>query len=103
MLEHGTGPPDASEPGGESAAAATREPDHYVPPHKPEALTGRGKAPSVKRFNPKMIIGIAVIGGVVIALAFVVGLQKPKPKPAAAVETAAAPPVPGPEIAALPN
>jgi type IV secretory pathway VirB10-like protein len=103
MLEHGTGPSDAPETGGGSAAAGIREPDHYVPPHKPEALTGRGKAPSVKRFNPKMIVGIAVIGGAVIALAFAVGLQKPKPKAAPAVETAAAPPVPGPEIAALPN
>jgi type IV secretory pathway VirB10-like protein len=106
MLEHGTDGSESETPNAapKGAAATGSEPDHYVPPHRPEALTGKGKAPSVKRFNPKMIIGIALVGGIIIALAFTVGLQKPKPK--AASETAAevaAPPVPGPDIAALPN
>jgi type IV secretion system protein TrbI len=103
MLEHGTDSSDPSETAVKNAPTGAEEPAHYVPPHKAEALTGKGVAPSVKRFNPKMIVGIAVVAGTIIALAFWVGLQKPKPKPTPTVTTTDTPPVPGAEVAALPN
>jgi len=90
--------PDDGTPPAKAPAA-----DYYVPPQTAEALTGNAKAPGVKRFSRKMLIGIALVAGAVITLAFTVGLQAPKTKPPQALETPAPPPVPNADVNALPN
>jgi type IV secretion system protein TrbI len=101
MLEHAIGPEEA---GNEPAAApGSTEDDYYTPKHSAEALTGSGKAPSVKRFNRKMLAIIGVIAGVVIILAFAVGLQPPKAKAPEPVATTAKPPVPTAAVNSLPG
>jgi type IV secretory pathway VirB10-like protein len=87
---------------GEDPPKATEEP-YYVPKETAAALTGRGKAPSVKRFNRKMLAGLAVVAGVVVVLAFAVGLKTPKTKAPEAAATTARPPVPNAEVNALPG
>jgi type IV secretory pathway VirB10-like protein len=102
MLEHATGDtPEAPTP--DAKTSGPQEEDFYTPPTAAERLTGDAKAPSVKRFNRKMLAAIAVVGSTVIAIAFTVGLQKPKPKAAEALATASKPPVPGAEVDALPS
>lgn len=99
MLELGM-TPDGT---GENAAASSPEDAHYVPTQSAEPLTGKGSAPSVKRFSRKMLIGVALVAGVVIALAFTVGLQPPPLKPPEPVATTAKPPVPNSDVNALPG
>src|SRR5271166_5001981 len=98
MLEHGTAP----EATGENAGASPED-DFYVPKQSAEPLTGKGSAPSVKRFSRKMLIGVALGAGAVIALAFTVGLQPPPTKPPEPVATTAKPPVPNSDVNALPG
>jgi type IV secretory pathway VirB10-like protein len=101
MLEHAIGP---EEPGNEPAVApGSAEDDYYTPKHTAEALTGTGRAPGVKRFNRKMLAIIGVIAGVVIILAFAVGLQPPKVKAPEPVATTAKPPVPNAVVNSLPG
>src|ERR1700678_3873871 len=97
MLEHTI---DGAQ--GEEPQKSTEE-TYYVPKETAEALSGRGKAPSVKRFNRRMLAILSAIGGLVIVLAFAVGLKAPKataPEPAA---TTAKPPVPNAAVNALPG
>lgn len=94
MLEHATDPPSDVPP-------KSAEEPFYIPKHSPEPLTGSAKAPSVKRFNRKMIAGIAVVAGSVITLAFWVGLNQPKAKPAETFEAAPKPPLPNAAINSL--
>ena len=85
MLEHAIDPEDAgSEP---ALPPGSAQDGHYVPPHTAEPLLGGGKVPSVKRFNRKMLAIIAAVAGVVVTLAFAVGLQQPKAKAPEAVAT----------------
>ena len=101
MLEHTTESPNADPPpvGPGHAAADT----FYTPPGKPEPLNGRGKPPSVKRFNRKALLGLAAVAAIVITLAFAVGLQAPKQKPAPPAESTARLPTPNDSINELPN
>src|SRR5271155_3554390 len=99
MLEHGTESAGSDEP---PPPKSTGD-EFYIPKETPEALTGSGKAPSVKRFNRKMLAIIGAIAGVVIILAFAVGLQPPKPKAAEPVATTARPPVPNAAVNSLPG
>jgi type IV secretion system protein TrbI len=100
MLEHAIGPEDA---GSEPVLPPGSEDDHYIPKHTAEPLSGGGKAPNVKRFNRKMLAIIAAVAGVVIILAFAVGLQQPKAKAPEAVATTSKPPVPNEAVNALPG
>ena len=100
MLEHAIEPE-----GGSEAAPSTEsaEDDYYTPKHTADVLTGSGKAPSVKRFNRKMLAIIGVIAGIVIILAFAVGLQQPKAKAPDSVSTTGKPPVPNAAVNSLPG
>jgi len=76
MLEH------AIEPDGPKEGAATPPApaaDFYVPKHTAQALNGHAPAPPVKRFSRKMLIIAAFVAGLVIVLAFKVGLEAPPP------------------------
>src|ERR1019366_833701 len=91
MLEHAidsAGPNENPAPSPKSA-----DDDYYVPKQSAEALSGRAKGPSVKRFNRKMIARIPVGAGAVVPLGFEVGLRQPKPRPPEPVATTAKPPV----------
>jgi type IV secretory pathway VirB10-like protein len=102
MLEHGIDPPnDGKEV--PSPAGGSAEDDYYIPKHTAEALTGSAKAPSVKRFNRKMLAIIGAVAGVVVILAFAVGLQPPKAKAPEAAATTARPPVPNAAVNSLPG
>jgi type IV secretion system protein TrbI len=101
MLEHGTeSDPEAPPPEGSNTPAPE---GFYIPPGKPEPLTGRGKAPSVKRFNRKMLLLIAGVMAIVITLAFSVGLQHPKTTKTPQQETSNTTPTPNEAINALPG
>ena len=100
MLEH------VIEPGGpEERATPPKAPaaDFYVPKQTADALNGNAKAPKVKRFSRKMLVGVALVAGLVIILAFTVGLKQPPPKPPEPVATTAKPPVPSADVNALPG
>jgi type IV secretory pathway VirB10-like protein len=99
MLEHPIESADSNEP----PLPKPNDDEFYVPKDAPEALTGSGKAPSVKRFNRKMLALIGSIAGVVIILAFAVGLKSPKPKAPEPVATTAKPPVPNAAVNSLPG
>jgi type IV secretory pathway VirB10-like protein len=99
MLEHATESAGSEEP----PPPKPNGDDFYIPKETPESLTGSGKAPSVKRFNRKMLAIIGAIAGVVIILAFAVGLQPPKPKAPEPVATTARPPVPNAAVNSLPG
>jgi type IV secretion system protein TrbI len=99
MLEHGTESADPNDP----PPPKPNDDEFYVPKEAPEALTGTGKAPGVKRFNRKMLALIGAIAGVVVILAFAVGLQPPKPKAPEPVATTAKPPVPNAAVNSLPG
>jgi len=101
MLEHAIDPEEGGSGPAPSTAAA--EDGYYIPKHTAEALTGSGKPPRVKRFNRKMLALIGVIAGVVVILAFAVGLQAPKAKAPEAVATTAKPPVPNAAVNSLPG
>jgi type IV secretion system protein TrbI len=96
VLEHVIDPDEPEEP-------APRDEEYYVPPQKADALSGIAKAPSVKRFNRKMLVAIALIAGAVITLAFTVGLQPPKPKAPEAVPVSAKAPIPSAAVNSLPS
>jgi type IV secretory pathway VirB10-like protein len=101
MLEHVI---DADEPGaGRGDASTPKDDDYYVPPMSAEALSGKDKVPSVKRFNRKMLFAIAIIATVVITLAFAMGLQAPKAKAPEPLATTSKPPVPNAAVNALPS
>lgn len=101
MLEHAIDPEHAgTEP---AVPPGSVEDHHYVPPHTAEPLLGGGKAPSVKRFNRKMLAIIAAVAGVVVILAFAVGLQQPKAKAPEPVATTSKPPVPNETVNSLPG
>jgi type IV secretion system protein TrbI len=100
MLEHAI---DADEPGGQQGEVTPEDNGYYVPPMSAEALSGKDKAPKVKRFNRKMLIAMAVMGAVVITLAFAMGLQTPKPKAPEPVGATTKPPVPNAAVNALPS
>jgi type IV secretion system protein VirB10 len=102
MLEHATDDPSETAPPASKPSNPPDE-DYYTPPKAAERLTGEAKAPSVKRFNRKMVATIAVVAIAVIAIAFTVGLQQPKPKAAQASPTSNQSPVPGAEVNALPS
>ena len=92
--------------GAESADPPTPPPDeepYYTPKDSAGALTGKDKAPSVKRFNPKMLALIGTVGGIVVVGAFWMGLQVPKAKPPAAAESSSKPPMPPVDVNALPG
>src|SRR6202790_5688691 len=101
MLEHAIDPDEAGS--GPAPSTAPAEDSYYIPKHAAEALTGSGKPPRVKRFNRKMLALIGAIAGVVIVLAFAVGLQQPKVKPPEAVATTARSPVPNAAVNSLPG
>ena len=88
---------------GRGEASTSKDDDYYVPPMSAEALSGKDKVPSVKRFNRKMLIAIALIATVVITLAFAMGLKAPKIKAPEPVATTSKPPVPNAAINALPS
>jgi type IV secretion system protein TrbI len=100
MLEHAIDPEDS---GSEPAPPRGSDDDHYVPQHTAEPLSGGGKAPGVKRFNRKMLAIIGAVAGVVIVLAFAVGLQQPKAKAPEPVATTSKPPVPNEAVNSLPG
>jgi type IV secretion system protein VirB10 len=100
MLEHAIEPEAGNEPVPSTESA---DDDYYTPKHTADALTGSGKAPSVKRFNRKMLAIIGVVAGVVIILAFAVGLQQPKAKAPDPVATTGKPPVPNAAVNSLPG
>ena len=91
VLEHATDPPSDVPPEGGRSPSTSRS-------TLPEPLPATPRHPSVKRFNRKMIAGIAVVAGSVITLAFWVGLNQPKAKPAEALEAAPKPPLPNAAI-----
>src|SRR5271170_4335065 len=101
MLEHAIDPDEGGSGPAPSTAAA--EDSYYIPKHTAEALTGSGKPPRVKRFNRKMLAIIAAVGGVVIILAFAVGLQQPNAKAPEPVATTTKPPVPNADVNSLPS
>jgi type IV secretion system protein VirB10 len=90
-------------PAEDAPAPADKEEAYYVPPRAAEPLNGRAAAPSVKRFNRKMLALIAVLVAIIITLAFVVGLQRPTRKAAASAENSAPSPLPGTAVSALPG
>ena len=100
MLEHGINPAHTDS---EPAPSPGPLDEHYVPKHTAEPLSGGGKVPSVKRFNRKMLALIGAVAGIVIILAFAVGLQQPKTKAAEPVATTSKPPVPNAAVNALPG
>jgi len=101
MLEHGTeSDPKTPQPEGSQLAAPE---DFYIPPGKPEPLNGRGNAPSVKRFNRKMLFLIAGVTAIVITLAFSVGLQRPKTAKAPSDQALNSTPKPNEAVNALPG
>jgi type IV secretory pathway VirB10-like protein len=101
VLEHVIDPNDAGR--GPVPPAGPPEADHYIPKHSAETLTGSAKAPSVKRFNRKMLLIMGAVAGVVIILAFAVGLQQPKLKAPEPVATTLKPPVPNAAVNSLPG
>ena len=99
MLEHAVDPPpeQPSEPTAGPPAA-----DYYIPPHRPEPLTGNERAPRVKRFNRKMLAAMVVIGGGVVGAAFYVGLQSARKRPAEQTVANTKPPTANEHVNALP-
>jgi type IV secretory pathway VirB10-like protein len=98
VLEHAIDGAEGLEPPEKSP-----EEPYYVPTQTAEPLSGRGKAPSVKRFNRKMLAIIGAIAGIVTILAFAVGFQPPKAKAPEAAATTAKPPVPNAAVNSLPG
>ena len=100
MLEHAIEPdgPEDSE-----GSPKPEESEYYVPKQTAEALNGNGEAPRVKRFSRKMIAGVTFVIGLVVCLAFAVGLQRPTAKPPEPVATTAKPPLPSANVNALPG
>jgi type IV secretion system protein VirB10 len=100
MLEHAIDPegPDAN-----AEPPKPPTPDFYVPKHTAEALNGQSPAPKVKRFSRKMLIGVAFAGGLIIVLAFAVGLQQPPQKAPEPVASTVKPPGPAADVNALPS
>ena len=99
MLEHAI---DTEETGPEPAPPAGSAQEHYyTPKHAAEALNGSGKAPRVKRFSRKMLAIGGLIAGLVVILAFWVGLRQPKAKVPEPVATTSQPPVPSAEVNSL--
>ena len=76
---------------------------YYTPPGRAEPLTGRGKPQSVKRFNRKMLLALAVITAVVVTLAFTMGLKSSKKSAAAAPEGTSRVPTPNDSVNQLPG
>ena len=74
-----------------------------MPPMKPEPLSGQGRAPSVKRFNRKMLALIAIVAAIVITFAFAIGLQHPKSKAPASADRASRTPTPNDAVNQLPS
>jgi type IV secretory pathway VirB10-like protein len=100
MLEHAIEPDGLEERATPPKATAA---EFYLPKHTAEALNGNTQAPKVKRFSRKMLIGVALVAGLVIILAFTVGLQQPPPKPPEPVATTSKPPGPSADVNALPG